>query len=299
MCVFSVKYFTDQGWVAGKCRDRSYKPEIHINQSFRNKVERCLLWDDDTKWTEGVNEFGIAILNTTFRVKKDEKENTFRDNNKSFYSPGGKNIRNALYKKTTKDVLDSLIESEMEGFSVVFSKEEAYILEAPLYVGKDTEYEYKVVKLDKSKTYVRTNHGIIFPEAGYPKNSDDDKLIAGRKSSESRYEIVHEAMSEVKDPMDMFRVLSLTPKSDSQLNPFRVSESHGKHIMVTTGQILIIPSEKTLYYRPVWCSLNFNFQKLNNPETKTFFEVVSSRKLLSNKIAKEIIQIAKLIMSVF
>ena len=53
--------------------------------------------------------------------------------------------------------------------------------------------------------------------------------------------------------------------------------------MVTTGQLLIIPSENTMFYKPVWCTLKFDFQKLDSPTTKTFFEVVSSRKLLKTE----------------
>ena len=62
MCVIVAKYLEGLGWVGAKNRDRTYKPTITIKKSFRNGVERLLMWDTDTKWTEGVNEYGIAMI---------------------------------------------------------------------------------------------------------------------------------------------------------------------------------------------------------------------------------------------
>lgn len=286
MCVIATKYIDGIGWVAGKNRDRSYKPTVHIKQSNRLGIERCLLWDSKTKWTEGVNEYGVAILNTTMKVSKDEKEGdkaTSKQQLDVFYSPGGKAIRTALFEKTPKAALDKLIELEMEGFCLVLSKDEAYLLESPVYVDTpDIEYQHKWIKLDKTKSYVRTNHGILFPEAGYPIESDDETMVKSRESSETRYKIVHDGLKEVKDPIDILKVLSKQPNKNTQMNPLRSSKTHGTHIMVTTGQLLVIPSQNTLHYRPIWCEMEFDFKKLDSPKTKTWFEVISSRHMLSD-----------------
>jgi len=53
--------------------------------------------------------------------------------------------------------------------------------------------------------------------------------------------------------------------------------------MVTTGQLLIVPKERTLHYRPIYSSVSFDYNRLSGPEAKTFFEIISSRKLLSFK----------------
>lgn len=285
MCVMAIKHFKDIGWVAGKNRDRSYKPDIKIKQSHRNGVERCLLWDENTKWTEGVNEFGVALLNTTMTVKKDEKEGTKGDDIDKFSSPTGKIVRTALLEKTPKAALNKLIELEMEGFCVVFSKDDAYLLEAPKYLDEepDQPYDYKFIKLDEKKSYVRTNHGILFPEAGYPIECDDESMVISRKGSESRYDVTHDWMDNVKEPMDLLQALSQQPNKDPQMNPLRTSKTHGSHIMVTTGQLLIIPSDNTLHYRPIWCELDFDFKKLDDIKSKTWFEVISSRRMLSIK----------------
>lgn len=285
MCVLALKYFEGKGWVGAKNRDRSYKPDIIIKQSFRDEVERCLLWDKKTKWTEGINEYGVGIVNTTMKVAKDEKEGSkaseVRNDDSVFYSPGGKAVREALKEKTARAALEKLIELEMEGFCGVFSKDEAFILEAPIYVDNpDAPYEYKFIECDKKKIYVRTNHGILFPEAGYPIESDDETMVSSRKSSESRYKIAVRELKKAETPIAMIKALSAQPDENPQMNPLRTSETHGKHIMVTTGQILITSYNNTLHYRPVWCEIEFDFSKLNNEKTNTWFEIVSSRRLM-------------------
>lgn len=295
MCVLALKYFGNKGWVGAKNRDRSYKPTVRIRQSFRDGIERCLLWDTKTKWTEGLNEFGISILNTTMKVAKDEKEGekAVSTPRTDFYSPGGLAVRTALKEKTTKAALEKLIELKMEGFCAIFSKDEAYILEAPIFIDEpNREYEYKFIKCSKDNIYIRTNHGIIFPEAGYPIESDDESLVSSRKSSESRYDISVLESKKAKTPLGLLRGLSSTPEKNPQMNPFRTSGTHGKHIMVTTGQILITPYNNTLHYRPIWSETEFDFNRINNNKSKTWFEIVSAKKLIdeSKKTFKQFLE---------
>ena len=285
MCVLAIKYFDDKiGWVGAKNRDRSYKPDIRIKQSFKNGVERCLLWDEKTKWTEGLNEFGVSVINTTMKVAKDEKEGALlkkRPSNRIFYSPGGKAVRTALYEKTPKAALQKLIELQMEGFCAVFSKDEAYILESPIYVDDpDAPYQYKFVKCEKDKVYVRTNHGIFFPDGGYHIESDNESLVKSRESSESRYKIALAGVKSAKSPIDLIRALSVTPDKNPQMNPLRVSDTHGKHIMVTTSQLLLTPYNRTIHHRAIWCNSNIDYEKINGEETKTWVEIVTAKSLI-------------------
>jgi hypothetical protein len=45
---------------------------------------------------------------------------------------------------------------------------------------------------------------------------------------------------------------------------------------------MIIPSQKTLYYRPIICDINFDFWRLNQPNSKTFFELVGMREVITH-----------------
>lgn len=286
MCVIALKYIKDIGWIGGKNRDRNYEPTINIKQSFKHDIERILMWDEKTKWTEGVNENGVSILNATVMVCKDEKEGdkAKKSSSSTFYSPSGKSIRTALFEKNPKSAMMKLIELETEGNSIIYDKDVAYLLEATV---DDGAYIHKYIKCDKDIGYVRTNHGHLLPNTGYPKNTDDEYMRKSRISSEKRFEVVNNGIDDVESIDDLFKLLSNRNNKNPQHNPVRISDKHGKRILCTTGQIVIVPDHNTLYYRPIWCKTKFNFDHVNRMESKTFFEIISSRKLFNPDVIKE------------
>ena len=145
MCIVCAKYFKDYGWVGVKNRDRNYIPQITIKQSYRNGVERMLLWDDKTKYTDGLNEHGVCILSAAVAVKKDEKEGSRnRAEDKQFYSPDGKKIRKALYEDTIDKALEKCIEFELPGNTLIFDRERCILLEGGFEaVREKSEYKYE------------------------------------------------------------------------------------------------------------------------------------------------------------
>ena len=62
-----------------------------------------------------------------------------------------------------------------------------------------------------------------------------------------------------------------------QLNPCRIDDRDG--YMKTTGQLALVPSQLTLYYRPIWSGITFDYDQLNNGNDQCFFEVLSQRAL--------------------
>jgi hypothetical protein len=76
--------------------------------------------------------------------------------------------------------------------------------------------------------------------------------------------------------------MSQKPHKDKFMNPIRTGDIK-KADMVTTGQLLLVAKERTLHYRPIYSEVSFDYKKLNSEEAKTFFEIISSRKLLSFK----------------
>lgn len=283
MCIVACKYFKDLGWVGVKNRDRNYKPTVHIKQSFRNDIERLYIWDEKTKYTEGVNEFGVAIISAAVATKKDEKEGRTDNPDKVFYSPDGKKIRTALFEKTVEKAIKAIIRLQVPGNTIVFSKDECWLVEGAF--NEEDEYIHETKEIKKTETVVRTNHGILVPFAGYQDSDDaDEHEKAARASSESRLNKVQKAIKKIDDGKKMLDCISDTySEKDPQLNPLRTSETHGASIMVTTGQIMIVPSELTLHYRPIWSEIEFNFNKIDQHDRKTSFEVVSKKKLLSFK----------------
>jgi hypothetical protein len=285
MCVIAAKYFDKVGWVAGKNRDRNYKPTIAIRQSYRKGIERMYMFDKKTKYTEGLNEHGIAILSSAVAVKKDEKEgfsNPDKVNNERYDlgSPDGKKIRTALLESTLKGVIRSLIESQIPGNTLVFTKDKCFLIEGVFTNTEKTEYIHEIREIKKDQTVVRTNHG-LWIEAGYKEDPEDEHMNNAWKSSTTRLETVQASIKTQTDPYEFLNCMSSTEDKNPQMNPVRMEQTHGKSIMRTTGQLLIIPSEMTLYYRPIWCHTEFDFDKINHPKSQTYFQILSSRSLFS------------------
>jgi len=283
MCVVAVKHFKDVGWVGVKNRDRNYKPTVHIKQSFRGGIERLYIWDEKTKYTEGVNEFGIAIISAAVATKKDEKEVANAAGEESFFSPDGKKIRTALLEKSLDKVIAKIIELEVPGNTFAFTKDKCFLIEGAYTDEEMTDYQWKKVEIKKDETCVRTNHGILLGFAGYQDGPDaDEDEKASRNSSEMRLEKTKQAIKKVKEGRDMLDCISdSTSDKNPQLNPLRTSKTHGSTILVTTGQLMLIPSELTLCYRPIWSEIEFNFNRLDGATRKTQFEVISKKKLVS------------------
>lgn len=293
MCLVAAKYFPGVGWCGGKNRDRGYRPLVRIVQSNRNGIQRLYIEDDSTKYTEGISEFGVCILSASLAVKSDEKEgdkagkSSNKKKSSDYASPDGKKIRDALYAKTPIEAVKHLIETKLSGSTLVFNEEECYVLELGKEVENDGEksYEFDYKKIPHDEIIVRTNHGVLLPQFGYEKDSDDPHEIRSRKSSEVRRKIALEELKKIKDPSEMMDAMAVRRENVQDvayMNPIRTGDITKKE-MVTTGQLLVVPAERTLHYRPIHSDVEFSYTKINSPKNKTFFEIISNRKLLGFK----------------
>lgn len=295
MCVIAVKYFKSVGWVGAKNRDRNYQPKINIVQTNRTGVQRLYIDDELTRYTEGLNEYGLCILSAALSVKSDEKESdkinpadARRGRSSDYMSPDGKTIRDALLLKSPKAAVQLIVERELAGATVVFNEKECYLIEGGFTVKKDDatkdnprKYIHKIKRMENTpgNAVVRTNHGILVPELGYQKDSEDEDKQDSRDSSEERLRIAKASVKDCTNPLDMMDSLAISPNKDKFMNPIRLGDAN-KGDMVTTGQLLLMPKERTMHYRPLYSQIEVKYNKINNPEAKTFFEIISSRKLL-------------------
>jgi len=286
MCCIAVKYAKNIGWIGCKNRDRNYIADIVIQQSNRDGMQRLWISDRDTKWSEGVNEHGLCILSAAYSVKNDEKEveKTEPDPSKVYYSPDGRKIRKALFESDPLEAVKYIQELKLTGATYVFNEELCYLLEGGFIDPEMKEYvsEYKEIK--KNEISVRTNHGILIPQLGYSSISSDPEIQRSRKSSEYRRNYAIKAIknNQIIVPPDLMDLLAKSPDKDPFLNPIRIGDVK-KGDLVTTGQLLLVPRDRTLHYRPIFCQVSFQYDKLNGKKSKTFFEIVSNRKLLSFK----------------
>ncbi|HPM74228.1 MAG TPA: hypothetical protein PLA71_00735 [Saccharofermentans sp.] len=292
MCIVALKYFKDKGWTGAKNRDRNYRPRIVVKQSFRQDIERLYMYDSNTKYTEGLNEFGTSILSAATLVKNDEKEGqkSSKPRGEEFASPDGKNIRTALLEKDIEDTVNYLIDREFNGNTIIFNQDRAFLLEGAL--NSEQVFKHEVREIKQSQTIVRTNHGIWLPWAGYQADSEDEHFRYARKSSEARKKQVEKDIKTIEEASHMLDAISdVSNKKDNQMNPIRLrrhAHEHGSSIMLTTGQLMIIPSELTLYYRPIWCTMDLNnINTLERMDSKTFFQPMSMKPIYDKLNMKE------------
>ena len=71
MCVVAVKKINNFGWIGVKNRDRNYETEVVINQNNREGMQRLYIDDKLSRWTEGLNEYGVCVLSASLSVKSD------------------------------------------------------------------------------------------------------------------------------------------------------------------------------------------------------------------------------------
>jgi len=280
MCIISAKYFDNIGWIGVKNRDRNYVPEISFKSTTSNGVEILMFWDDVTQYCEGLNSGGVCIISASLMVKDDEKEITVRSKTPS---KDGAKLKRALRYPNVKAAAMYLIKSKLPGNTLIFDKDTCYLLEGCWEPGgyADRKYTYKIREIPRDETIVRTNHGVWLDWAGYQKDPENENQIMSRLSSESRKKIAEYVVDRAKSADDMIDGLAGTYIDNPQLNCLRTADDRKK--MRTTSQIMLIPSEDTMFIRPVQSNLSFNFWALNSPKTKLWIEILGNRVLYKNK----------------
>ena len=105
-CIIVSKKFGND-MVLAKNRDRAYKPEIEIVHTLINGVEVVYLHDITTDWSEGMNEYGIGIVNASLLVGYDVFLNDYdkeKLNNKRLKRKEG---RSDSYEITVKNIKET------------------------------------------------------------------------------------------------------------------------------------------------------------------------------------------------
>lgn len=280
MCIVVAKYFDNIGWVGVKNRDRNYVPEISFKRTTHDDLEIMLFWDDITRYCEGMNSAGIAILSASLMVKDDEKEIETRSKKRS---PDGVRIQRALKYATLKDAIRSLIKDKLTGNTVIFNQHNCYLLEGAWRPDgyKQRDYVYKVHEIDPDQTIARTNHGVWIKWAGYQRDAENKNQTMSRISSESRRDIAQYVVDHSNKPEEIIDGLAGVYIDNPQLNCLRTT--HQRKKMRTTSQTMIIPSEETLFVRPVQSNMTFNFWSINDPKHHLWVEILSNRVLYRDK----------------
>jgi hypothetical protein len=276
MCVILAKYFDGVGWAGAKNRDRNYTPVLSFIEDEKDGIDRMMMHDEITGYKEGINSSGVSILNTSLDVYNDESE---VEAGTAKSSPDGRIIAEALLKDNALDAAKTILKGKMGGCTIVFDRNNLFLIEASNWDGKKP-YKYVAKKIPKTDTVARTNHGIWLSDAGYQRKPDNKSETMSRISSEARLAQAEAVVTAAQDPEDLVDGMCQVYVNDPQLNIMRTSTERKK--MRTTGQELCVPSERTLYCRPVSSHLEFDFWSLNRPNTNVWVEILSNRALWQN-----------------
>lgn len=194
-----------------KNRDRTYNPQIKIVREILDGTEVLYMYDIDTDYSEGMNEHGIGIVNTTLQGKEDEKTIKITRKHKKLSGDGHK-IRHALSMHKVDDVVESLdlYRRGLGGHTIVGHKN-GYVSIEKIRMGKP-----HISHLDKKDVVVRTNHGIYYPDQGYQSGKD-------RESSVSRAFHANQEARTSKSAEDLLIQLRKHHHLPGYLEPYRTN----------------------------------------------------------------------------
>lgn len=273
MCIIVAKYFPGIGWAGAKNRDRKYVPTLDFEIFEENGVEQALMHDQVTGYREGINSAGVSILNTSLDRLEDEPD---VESGAAKTSPDGLIIKQALQERDPLSAAKVCIKNKLVGCTVVFNRNTCYLIEASDNDGT-AAFRYKIKQIPQGKTVARTNHGIWLPWASFQRNPDNEQETRDRISSEARLLQAQLVVKNARKPQDLVDGMCQIFVDDPQLNIMRTST--GNNEFRTTSQQLCVPAERTLYCRPVSSNLQFDFWKLNQPDTDVWVEILSNREL--------------------
>ena len=233
MCIIVNKKIGDTTIMA-KNRDRAYKPVLEVIHTIIDGVEVVYLHDVTTDWSEGMNEFGLGILNTALMVGYDEEEKKIvKKTGKP--SKDGEKIRKALAQKTMQDSIKVATKylGGVRGHTFISNPNKM------VSIATTSKHTSKFELHPVDKTSVRTNHGHIYYDAGYTKGPD---YLSSKIRKISAEKIIRKTNGK-EDVLPNMRKQFY--KKDSNLNMRRDTKK-----MFTSSQVLLDLTNKvfTLNY---------------------------------------------------
>ena len=217
-----------------KNRDRNYAPKVKIYHEIREGVEVLYLKDEGTGWVEGLNEFGIGVVNSALQVARDEAEKRLvKEVGKK--SKDGARILKVLEQKSLDEALAIACEYQggVKGHTFLVSPDKTLSIE---HTSKH-DCVTKTVRGDQIHT--RTNHGFAHENAGYTHDSDD------YLSSVTRRNQAQKTLRGLKSPADIAPALYGKRKKD-RADPNNMVRNTDN--MITSSQMVLDSTAKEVLF---------------------------------------------------
>jgi hypothetical protein len=253
MCIIVFKKIDNKNYIA-KNRDKSILVNISIIHEIVDNVEIVYLFDLDTFWIEGMNEFGIGFVNSALAVKTDEiidksiyqkrlfnKKRNMLTNNK---------IENIVNQWVLSSKNNELNGASYDGHTLICNNSKCYHIET---FQNEIPFQQNLVK-----DTVFTNHGINIKKSGYSTGKN-------YMSSLLRKELCYNEIKKIKSYSEILNCLNknyvgINPEfhtyrnKKQTINYLDVSDKH--FAFNTNSQILMCLNELKFY-------LNFDLESAN------------------------------------
>ena len=277
MCIVVFKKIGNNNYIA-KNRDKFVSPNISIIHELIDNIEVVYMYDMDTYWVEGMNEFGIGTLNSTLHVITDENIDK-SEYNKTLYNLKRLMLKHNNLEKLASDWISFSQNKDLfrHGHTLLSDKHKCIHIES-----FDGEIP---IRKNIYNNVVFTNHGISLTNAGY---TNGIKYM----SSLLRKDLAYNEIIKVKHKNDILKSLN---KNYIDLNPEFHTYRNKKYTQLylnldymhktlsTTSQTLLCLSELIFYFN--YDNENCNFVKYDNrlpmnykPKIKVFINKISKSK---------------------
>jgi hypothetical protein len=268
-CIIAVGEFGGDRCLL-KNRDRNYTPELRLYHEVRNGVETLYVRDEVTGWAEGLNEHGIGIVNAALMVGHDEAE-------KKLVKTVGKKSKDGdrILKALEQDNLEDAAEvarthkGGVKGHTLVSDSN------ASISIEMTSAHDPIIRKLRNGNLYVRTNHGVSHPDAGY---TDGEDYI----SSKTRRDQAIKILKGVERPQDIGPAVYGERKGEGSDPNNMVRDTDN---MRTTSQMILDLTTKTMYLYLIPGKVEYLGYKNNLPKgykPKIRYKVFEYTKLDTN-----------------
>jgi hypothetical protein len=164
-CIIVSKEIDDK-FILAKNRDRTYYPKLEVIHELIDGVEVAYLHDEVTDWSEGLNEYGLGVVNSALLVGYDEAEGKLVQNRGGHGEDGAK-MRNIFSKKTLKEAIKATLvwkgnnKKGLTGHTFISTHRQMVSVENIPNLKPQLELQ------NTKSPVVRTNHGHVYVGAGY------------------------------------------------------------------------------------------------------------------------------------
>lgn len=230
----------DGNMILAKNRDRTYRPYMSlIHYRTKKGIEIVVAYDQNTQYVEGMNEYGIGIVNSTMLNEIDSNAYS------GYNADQGKIIFKAL-NCTTLDESIGIISSNsgrsLEGHTFVADAARSFVVE--IKQGNEAHID----QLDPTSGWdARTNHGLKELDAGYMPRDGEIYLASSYRKAMAEVELMR-----AESPKQVMKIMSQQHNEPaSHMNMFRrVPKSEVPHSgFMTTSQLVMDLSARVVYYQ--------------------------------------------------